>query len=145
VISAELAAVKPRVISPQSGDPIPLAGVIERIIAGGDHGAVCIHGGPGSGKSTALRHLAAVLPPGAAVRLLDTPVPRASLWPGDGSRWRVRAGIRSYGSFVNEPTEMNLTPLLPTIPHEFVIEKTARQTGATARGRLDEIIRDLCT
>jgi uncharacterized protein YjbI with pentapeptide repeats/energy-coupling factor transporter ATP-binding protein EcfA2 len=36
-------------------------------------GPVALLGGPGSGKTTALEHLAAVLPPGAPVLLLDEP------------------------------------------------------------------------
>ena len=46
-----------------------IGGLIER----GETGAVAIVGGPGSGKTTALRHLETVLPPWANVRLLDEP------------------------------------------------------------------------
>jgi uncharacterized protein YjbI with pentapeptide repeats len=46
-----------------------VGGLIER----GETGAVAIVGGPGSGKTSALRHLETVLPPWADVRLLDEP------------------------------------------------------------------------
>jgi uncharacterized protein YjbI with pentapeptide repeats len=67
------APVRPRVISPQTGEAIRLDDEIGPIIEEGRGGLLVILGGPGSGKSTALQHLAAVLPPWARarVRLLE--------------------------------------------------------------------------
>ncbi len=48
--------------------------LIAEWLADHDRGAVEIVGGPGSGKSTALAHLAAVLCPGRAVLYLDQPI-----------------------------------------------------------------------
>ncbi len=67
------AAVRPRVISPRTGETIRLEDEIGPMIEEGRGGLVTIVGGPGSGKTTALRHLAAVLPPWSRgrVRLLE--------------------------------------------------------------------------
>ena len=69
------ASVRPRIISPETGEAIPLEDAIGLLIQAGRFGLITIAGGPGSGKSTALRHLAAILPPWARdrVRLLDQP------------------------------------------------------------------------
>ncbi len=70
---AERARVRPRIISPETGEAIPLEDEIGPLIQAGRSGLVVILGGPGSGKTTALRHLAAILPPWAQdrVRLVD--------------------------------------------------------------------------
>ena len=72
---AERARVRPRVISPETGEPILLDDKIGQLIQEGRHELVGLVGGPGSGKTTALRHLAAVLPPWALaqMRLVDDP------------------------------------------------------------------------
>ena len=57
------AAVRPRVISQQTGEAIPLEDEIGPMIQEGRGGFVVIVGGPGSGKTTASQHLAAILPP----------------------------------------------------------------------------------
>ncbi len=72
---AARARVRPRVISPETGEAIPLEDEIGPMLQAGRCGLVAIAGGPGSGKTTALRHLAAILPPWAKdrVRLFDEP------------------------------------------------------------------------
>jgi uncharacterized protein YjbI with pentapeptide repeats/energy-coupling factor transporter ATP-binding protein EcfA2 len=67
------AAVRPRVISPETGEAIRLEDEIGPMIQDGRGGLVVILGGPGSGKTTALRHLDAILPPWTRgrVRLLE--------------------------------------------------------------------------
>jgi uncharacterized protein YjbI with pentapeptide repeats/energy-coupling factor transporter ATP-binding protein EcfA2 len=69
----ERARVRPRVVSPGSGNAVLLEDEIGALVQKGEHGLVQIAGGPGSGKSTALRHLAAILPPWmrGRVQLLD--------------------------------------------------------------------------
>ena len=59
---AERARVRPRIISPETGEAIPLEDEIGPLIQAGRPGLIVILGGPGSGKTTALRHLAAILP-----------------------------------------------------------------------------------
>src|SRR5262249_36132595 len=56
---------------------------IFRLLEDGAFGVVVILGQPGSGRTTALRHLAAVLPPGPAVRLIDDHDPATPLPPAD--------------------------------------------------------------
>jgi len=56
------ARVRPRVISPGTREAVRLEDEIGQLIQKGERGLVQIVGGPGSGKSTALRHLAAILP-----------------------------------------------------------------------------------
>jgi uncharacterized protein YjbI with pentapeptide repeats/energy-coupling factor transporter ATP-binding protein EcfA2 len=67
------APVRPRVISPETGEAIRLDDEIGPMIQEGRGGLIVILGGPGSGKTTALQHLAAILPPWARgrVRLLE--------------------------------------------------------------------------
>ena len=64
--------VQPRVISPISGESVLLHDEIGALIERGAwQGAVAIVGGPGSGKTTAIRHLEAVLPSWAKTKLID--------------------------------------------------------------------------
>jgi uncharacterized protein YjbI with pentapeptide repeats len=65
------AVVRPRVISPVSGETLLLEDEIAALLDRGETGLVWLTGGPGSGKTTALAHLAAVLPASAAVSLCD--------------------------------------------------------------------------
>jgi uncharacterized protein YjbI with pentapeptide repeats len=67
------AAVRPRVLTPESGEVLPLEEEIQALAAAGVRGVVYIVGSAGSGKTTALQHLAAVLPPDTPVRLMDDP------------------------------------------------------------------------
>ena len=78
---AERARVRPRVISADTGEAIQLDDEIGSIIQANRCGLVRIIGGPGSGKTTALRHLAAILPPWALahVRLFDRPSDHAEI------------------------------------------------------------------
>jgi uncharacterized protein YjbI with pentapeptide repeats/energy-coupling factor transporter ATP-binding protein EcfA2 len=67
------APVRPRVLSPQGDVALPLDEEILALLEEGEPGAVALLGPPGSGKTTALQHLAAVLPRQAPVTLLDGP------------------------------------------------------------------------
>jgi hypothetical protein len=60
---AEQVLIRPRVISPETGEAIPLADEVGRLMQDSRSGLVGLVGEPGSGKTMALRHLAAVLPP----------------------------------------------------------------------------------
>jgi uncharacterized protein YjbI with pentapeptide repeats/energy-coupling factor transporter ATP-binding protein EcfA2 len=72
MIAPQTALVRPRVVSPISGEILPLVEVAAEQLAAGSR-IVQIFGGPGSGKSTALAHLAAVLPPASDLVFLDDP------------------------------------------------------------------------
>src|SRR5216683_3854671 len=73
MIQPEKAAVRPRVVSSLSGETVLLEEVISDLLLREPNGRVLILGPAGSGKTTALRHLAAVLPHHAAVTFLDEP------------------------------------------------------------------------
>ncbi len=68
---ARAAPVVPRVLSPDGQAAVPLEGQIRSLLNAGGRGVVNVCGPPGSGKSVALQHLAAVLPADAPVSLVD--------------------------------------------------------------------------
>lgn len=70
-IPAGRAPVRPRAISREFGETVLLEDAVGAVIDCANHGVVWILGGSGSGKTTALSHLAAVLPPSVAVELAD--------------------------------------------------------------------------
>ncbi len=65
------APVRPRVLSPETGEAVPLEDEILALLDAGTRGPLRLLGPPGAGKSTALAHLAAVLPPGVPVAYRD--------------------------------------------------------------------------
>lgn len=71
MLSPKRAPVKPRVTARESGDVLPLEEQILALLTAGVRGSVFLLGSAGSGKTTALQHLAAVLPADAPVLLLD--------------------------------------------------------------------------
>ncbi len=68
------ALVRPRVLSPEGGSFL-VEDEVYPFAKGGERGAIRIDGPIGSGKSTALRHLLASLPPELDVRVFDGPGP----------------------------------------------------------------------
>ncbi len=68
---AERAPVRPRVISEHGEAPILLERLVADRLTQRRPGMLFLYGGPGSGKSTAIRHLAAILPADAPVALYD--------------------------------------------------------------------------
>jgi len=73
MVRALRAPVRPRVISPETGDPIVLEDVVQSLIESNAQGAIEILGGRGAGKTTALEHLAGTLASPDRVVLLDDP------------------------------------------------------------------------
>ena len=67
---AQTAPVRPRVVT-ESGDVLPLEEEIRQLYDNNDRGAIRITGGPGTGKTTALKHLAAVFLPDGLVKICD--------------------------------------------------------------------------
>lgn len=72
MITPERAPVRPRVKRKGSDTAFLLEEEIAELVQRGRRGIVLLRGGPGSGKSTALRHLSAVLPIDKTVGLLDS-------------------------------------------------------------------------
>jgi uncharacterized protein YjbI with pentapeptide repeats/energy-coupling factor transporter ATP-binding protein EcfA2 len=69
------ARVRPRVLSSETGESLPLTDVIGPILQGSGSGLIRLVGRSGAGKTTALKHLSGLLPPHLDVSLLDEPRP----------------------------------------------------------------------
>src|SRR5687768_17607831 len=65
------AVVTPRACAAPDGEPLPLHDHVARLLARKVSGVVNVFGGPGSGKTTALGHLAARFPDDGRLVLLD--------------------------------------------------------------------------
>jgi uncharacterized protein YjbI with pentapeptide repeats len=70
MIVPQTALVRPRIVSPISGEILPLDEVVADELAAGSR-IIQFSGGPGSGKTTALAHLAATLPAADDLVFLD--------------------------------------------------------------------------
>ncbi len=68
------ALVRPRAVSPDSGETLPLETLAAELLRS-ECRVIEIAGGPGAGKTTALRHLEAVLPVASRAVFLDEPAP----------------------------------------------------------------------
>jgi energy-coupling factor transporter ATP-binding protein EcfA2 len=73
MIEPQPAAVRPRVLSAAGGEALLLEDEVRRLLDAGTRGVVALLGPAGSGKTAALQHLAAALPPDAPVTFLDGP------------------------------------------------------------------------
>ena len=73
MIEARRAVVRPRVRSTGCGELLPLEDELRQLLEAGNGGAIAIVGPQGSGKSTALEHLAAMVPGGGRVLYVDEP------------------------------------------------------------------------
>jgi uncharacterized protein YjbI with pentapeptide repeats len=71
MVEPRRAPVEPRVLRPGGTYALPLAEEIRALLDKGARGAVRVSGPPGSGKTTALQHLAAILPAGESVTYVD--------------------------------------------------------------------------
>ncbi len=75
------ATVLPRVCKEAGGAALPLEQHLRRLLDQGVRGVIGLCGPPGSGKSTALAHVAAVLPSAAPVSFIDGHVAPTALAP----------------------------------------------------------------
>ena len=75
------AAVTPRASLSPGGEPLPLHDQVRQLMRRERHCVVNLYGPRGSGKTAALRHLAAVLPPDGRVTLIDE---NGTWWPAGG-------------------------------------------------------------
>jgi uncharacterized protein YjbI with pentapeptide repeats/energy-coupling factor transporter ATP-binding protein EcfA2 len=73
MVVAKRAAVRPRVFTAQNSDPLPLEDEILSLVEARARGCIAILGSTGSGKTSALKHLGALLPADCRVLLLDEP------------------------------------------------------------------------
>jgi uncharacterized protein YjbI with pentapeptide repeats len=88
------APVRPRIVSKESGESLPLEDEIVALAGVHRAGAIKLSGLYGAGKTTALRHLAAVLPPELGVTVLFEPSP--TLLP-----YRAAQGLVVYAANAN--------------------------------------------
>ena len=100
MVDPERAPVAPHVIAPDGGDAVPLDETFWSLCEA-TRGAVEIRGGTGSGKTTALRHLAASMPAERNVALLDEPEPTRA---ETGSRTQLVI-YTATSAFVGFPVE----------------------------------------
>jgi uncharacterized protein YjbI with pentapeptide repeats len=68
---AARAPVKPRILSPATRAALPLEDEVQSLLDQPEQAIVALCGGPGTGKSIALAHLAAVFPDASRLRLID--------------------------------------------------------------------------
>ena len=73
MIVPAVATVRPRIVSPATGDALLLEDFVFTSAAKFSRGSIHIDGPGGSGKTTALRHLAATVLPHFPILLLDNP------------------------------------------------------------------------
>ena len=89
MIEPQRVPVRPRVLSPSSGQSLLLEDEILPLIEQNARGVVWLIGGHGMGKTTALAHLAAVLPPSANLILNDDDRSQ----PADPNKLMIGCGI----------------------------------------------------
>src|SRR5436190_12437883 len=75
MVTPQLALVRPRVVSPESGENRPLDVVVAELLERRDCRVIHLRGGAGAGKTTALAHLAAMPWLGSPIEFLDEPRP----------------------------------------------------------------------
>ena len=73
MVTPQRAIVRPRVFSPGGTVALPVEEVVAELLDRGIERPIQILGGPGAGKTTALRHLAAVCVPDPRITLIDDP------------------------------------------------------------------------
>jgi uncharacterized protein YjbI with pentapeptide repeats len=73
MITPRRAPVHPRILSPYSGESLLLEDEVRALVNNATSGSIFITGSAGSGKTTALEHLAFVLAGADSVRFLDQP------------------------------------------------------------------------
>ena len=101
MIDPELADVRPRVVSPDTGDPVLLDDYVRELVSRVPSAAIRITGPEGSGKTTALCHLASIFHDHATIALLDDPETKEAI-SQSGYRYVVFATRRAKAAI--EPT-----------------------------------------
>ena len=97
-----IAPVRPRVASPVTADSVLLEDEVLTFAEQRQSGVILLLGGRGSGKTTAVRHLAAVLPRGHRIALLDTDDNQSMPQVADGGITISTRRVSPGGSFLAE-------------------------------------------
>lgn len=108
-ILPERAVVRPRVLLRNGEHSTLLEDEILPLVESGACGAIAVCGPPGSGRTTALRHLAAVLPTTAGIRLADDPAAGALVSP-PRDRLIVYAAYQPRLASASHLAELTLAP-----------------------------------
>jgi uncharacterized protein YjbI with pentapeptide repeats len=132
MIAAQLARVRPRVVSPESGETRLLEEVVAEQLSRSNIRAIQILGGPASGKSTALAHLAATLRYSSDIILLDNPASSEVAFVASARRV-ICAQQASLGSTVQV-----VLPLVPWGKDELIeyLQTTAPDQCADVLSRI---------
>ncbi len=120
-VTAVRAPVRPRVVSRETGEAIVLEDEIGAMVQADRCGLIVIGGGPGSGKTTALRHLAAILPPWTRdrIRLIDESGDPVVAFAGTVGRLVITAAERN-------PSQARVTNPELAPGNEIMASPTAR-------------------
>lgn len=106
MVTPAIAPVRPRILSPATGDALPLEDFVAETAAKSSCGLIRIHGPAGAGKTTALKHLAATLTNELSVLLLDDDSD-----PGEVAKQsKQRLVICTAGSSISGETRWRLAP-----------------------------------
>jgi uncharacterized protein YjbI with pentapeptide repeats len=132
VILAVRAPVRPRVIAPQSGEAILLEDAIGPYLQAHVHGPIAIVGPIGSGKSTAIRHLASLVPRSLHALLLDEPDFRSVM---EGARYQLVIYAARALHAAAHIAEFRLAPWTDDEVLEYLMERH-REACASALKRL---------
>jgi len=121
-IEPKIAPVKPRVTRGQSEDAVPLEDAVLPLVEGRKHGIIEIAGPPGSGKTAALQHLAAVFAQEPNITFVDGPdVPLAEQTTSDHFLKQVQDQARDGLVFLAQPH-----PLPEQILRKFALARWGR-------------------
>jgi uncharacterized protein YjbI with pentapeptide repeats len=96
MIEAQRAAVRPRVICPESGDELPLEEVVQSVLGAGANSTMHLRGDADS-TSSALRHLAFVFGNTPEVRLEDSPAPVVRITSQPGRHFLLTCPLAPWG------------------------------------------------
>lgn len=95
MLQPKLAIVRPRVISPATGEVLLLEDEVQSLIDRRRFGMIRLVGDPGSGKTTALTHLATTLPAGWELQFLKSGGAPASIFQAELKRQQDELGVEA--------------------------------------------------
>ena len=124
-----LATVTPRVLSPECGYALDAADLVADVLEQHERGAVRIEGPPGSGKTTTLQHLAAVLPPGWNLRFVDNSEVR-DVWSAAGQQRVVYTTEHTDFRTERDVASFVLAPWTEDECIEYLMAKHAEQCAS---------------
>ncbi len=110
MMTPKKAIVIPSVRNSTTGHKRLLDGVVAPMLKPGVRGSVAIQGGPGSGKTTALRHIAAMIPEGLHVEFIDDAQSRPSRGLSSHSLVFYSSSVGCFKSNDDDLARLRLAP-----------------------------------